>query len=277
MRPDGFARNDSAGLDASGVGDVSVEKTAFDASASDKALPLDLGSTGFDGAADRAAATFDAPANPDTVQPDLGGVAIQPDAQGQQDTASLFDGPVVLSPDASVQPDAAVAPDAVPRYDAPAVQDGPPDAPVVPIPDAATILSDAPAGVPQITSIEGTGTAAAVAPRAADVAAWTARAADRRPASKRISSTNPVLDVTGTGLGGVTQATLKGRSGQGEHSMTIGAASAAASGSQARFFRARRRLPTTSAAVAGPAHRQWGARCVLCRPIPRTASRRQQS
>ena len=171
---------------------------------------------------------MDGPGNSDAAQPDPAGVAIQQDAQAQQDTASLSDTRILPASDTLIQQDAAESPDGPVLDDTAAAQDDAPDVPVGPTPDAAPNLSsDAPLGAgPQITSIEGTGTAAAVAPRTEDLAAWNSRAADRRPASKRISSSVPVLEVTGNGLGGVTQAKLKGQSGQGEHVMSIGAASA---------------------------------------------------
>jgi hypothetical protein len=165
----------------------------------------------------------DVTTNSDGAQPDLAGVTIQQDAQVQRDTTSLSDAPILLPLDALVQQDAAALPDGLALKDTAAAQDGPPDVPVGPLPDAASDLSsDTPLGAgPQIISIEGTGTAAAVAPRTEDLAAWNARAADRLPAAHRISSTNPELVVTGTALDGVTLATLKGQTGQGNHDTTI--------------------------------------------------------
>ena len=222
---DGIGRTDGSTSNAS---DGSAEKPASDANATDRATSPDSGPPVFDGATDRAAAQMDGLSNSDAIQPDVTGVFIQQDAEAQQDTASLSDSLIPLPPDALVQQDAAALSDGLAPNDALAAQDSPLDVPVGPIPDAAPDLSsDAPLGAgPQITSIEGTGTAAAVAPRTEDLTAWKARVADRRPASKRISSSVPVLEVTGNGLGGVTQATLKGQSGQGEHVMSIGAASA---------------------------------------------------
>ena len=227
---DGIPRTDgSGGQDLNGASDASAEKPASDVNTTDRAAPPDSGPPGFDAAADLSTAQVDGTTNFDAAQPDLAGATIQPDAQllldALSDTPVLLpsDALVLLPPDALIQPDTAALPEALAPIDTAPAQDGSPDVPVAPLPDAASDLSsDTPMGAgPQITSIEGTGAAAAVAPRTEDLAAWNARAADRLPASHRISSANPELVVTGTALDDVTLATLKGQSGQGNHDMTI--------------------------------------------------------
>jgi hypothetical protein len=85
-------------------------------------------------------------------------------------------------------------------------------------PDSAT---DAPVTAPQILSIEGTGKTSPIAPRPEGLAFWQSHASDRVAAANRIASSNPVLVVTGSNLDSVTQASLAGQSGQGNHQMSI--------------------------------------------------------
>ena len=75
--------------------------------------------------------------------------------------------------------------------------------------------------LPSINGIEGVGPAEAIAPRPEDEAAWEAHAGDRVPAARRISTADPVLLVTGSGLAGTTAARAEGEDGQGTISFEI--------------------------------------------------------
>jgi hypothetical protein len=73
---------------------------------------------------------------------------------------------------------------------------------------------DGDAGQPEITGVEGTGLAQAVAPRPADQAAFD-NAANKVVAGQRIDSTTPELVIAGTGLSGATAVSAAGQGGQG--------------------------------------------------------------
>ena len=152
------------------------------------------------------------PASPDILpaQPDADAApAPNPDLLPvQPDTADAAPAP---NPDAP--PDLLVFPDLHQAPDADAMAG--PETSDVAVPDAPPTL------LPQILSIEGNGTQTPVAPRSEDLANWSAHLADRRPAGRRISSTDPVLLVSGTALDQVTTARLRGQTGQGDHDMTI--------------------------------------------------------
>jgi hypothetical protein len=75
--------------------------------------------------------------------------------------------------------------------------------------------TDVDVDIPTITGIDGTGAVTVIEPRPEDQAAWESHGGDRRVASRRVSSAEQVLVVSGTGLDSTTAARAEGEAGQG--------------------------------------------------------------